>query len=297
MSMPCERAVPVFHQEMQRTIRDGKMALLGAGSWAAPLAIIDAPHGFAEETWMACLPETVLAIRLAGATIRSYRPECEGASSAGGVNTWLLHEGRSNYFKASGRARVGHVYLSDAITRRAAAALSDEGCRGAALPEELIFARCGDLDDLTRAYVSAGERSASRLEMEARALLLLERLLTFRGDRAPARGGLAPWQLRRTCEAMQAGLDKEIGLDMLADIAGCSPTHFSRAFKQSTGKSPFAWLLDCKMDHAKRLLADAHVPLTDVALAVGFSAQPQFTTAFKRSTGVTPGAWRREQLA
>ncbi len=58
------------------------------------------------------------------------------------------------------------------------------------------------------------------------------------------RGGLAPWQLKRACEAMEAHLDEDIGLDMLAGIAGCSPTHFSRAFKQSTGMPPFQWLLE-----------------------------------------------------
>lgn len=114
--------------------------------------------------------------------------------------------------------------------------------------------------------------------------------------RAPARGGLAPWQLTRTLEAMKAHLDEDISLDMLAGIAGCSPTHFSRAFKQSTGKPPFQWLLECRIERAKQLLADARMALAQVALAVGFAAQPQFTTAFKRVTGVTPGVWQRERI-
>lgn len=75
-----------------------------------------------------------------------------------------------------------------------------------------------------------------------------------------------------------------------------SPTHFSRAFKQSMGVPPFAWLLGRRIERAKDLLADPRVPLADVALAVGFAAQPQFTTAFRRVTGTTPGAWRRERL-
>ena len=114
--------------------------------------------------------------------------------------------------------------------------------------------------------------------------------------RGTARGGLAPWQLTRALEALEAHLGGDVGLDMLAAIAGCSPTHFSRAFKQSTGKPPFRWLLERRIARAKDLLAGGRMSFAEVALAVGFSAQPQFTTAFKRATGTTPGAWRRERL-
>ena len=112
----------------------------------------------------------------------------------------------------------------------------------------------------------------------------------------PKHGGLAPWQLRRACEAMEAHLEDDIGLDMLAGIAGCSPAHFSRAFKQSTGMPPFRWLLLRRIERAKALLCDPDIPLAEAALSVGFSAQPQFTTAFRRSTGMTPGAWRKQHL-
>jgi AraC family transcriptional regulator len=48
------------------------------------------------------------------------------------------------------------------------------------------------------------------------------------------RGGLAPKQLARVREAMDCHIDGDVTLSELAAEAGCSPTHFSRAFKQST---------------------------------------------------------------
>ena len=60
--------------------------------------------------------------------------------------------------------------------------------------------------------------------------------------------------------------------------------------------SPFNWLRALRIERAKELLASSTLPLAEIALAVGFSTQPEFTTAFKRATGVTPGAWRRERL-
>ena len=92
---------------------------------------------------------------------------------------------------------------------------------------------------------------------------------------------------------MRAKLDADVSLAEIANAVGLSETHFSRAFKQSTGCAPFAWLLQQRVEHAKALLVDVRAPLAQVALAVGFSAQPAFTTAFRRITGVTPGAWRR----
>lgn len=115
-------------------------------------------------------------------------------------------------------------------------------------------------------------------------------------DALRARGGLAPWQLKRACETMASQLDADLGLDDLAAIVGCSPTHFSRAFKQSTGLAPFHWLTERRIEKAKQLLEENRLPLAQIALAVGFSAQPQFTTAFGRATGMTPGAWRRQRL-
>ena len=105
--------------------------------------------------------------------------------------------------------------------------------------------------------------------------------------------GLAPWQLRRACKALSDLHAKELSVAMLAAAAGCSPTHFSRAFKASTGWPPFEWLLRRRIDRAKHLLRQKSRSLSDIALEVGFAAQPQFTTAFRRVTGVTPGRWRR----
>lgn len=123
---------------------------------------------------------------------------------------------------------------------------------------------------------------------------LIARSVLLGGKRPPeARGGLAGWQIRRACEAMDAHLDGDIGLVGLAGIVGLSPAHFSRAFKQSMGMPPSQWLLNRRVEKAKELLSDGTLGLAEIAQAVGFAAQPQFTTAFRRATGMTPGAWRR----
>ena len=109
----------------------------------------------------------------------------------------------------------------------------------------------------------------------------------------PPRGGLATWQLNRVEEMLAADLRGDISLVDLASRCNLSASHFARAFRQSTGLSPHQWLLQRRVDEAKRLLRDRRLSLSEVALACGFGDQSHFTRVFTRLTGSSPGAWRR----
>jgi AraC-like DNA-binding protein len=111
----------------------------------------------------------------------------------------------------------------------------------------------------------------------------------------PPRGGLAPWQMKRVEETLAADLEGDISLADLANDCGLSASHFSRAFRQSTGLSPHQWLLKRRVDMAKTLLPDRKLSLSEVALACGFSDQSHFTRVFARLAGISPGAWRRHR--
>ncbi len=136
-----------------------------------------------------------------------------------------------------------------------------------------------------------------KLLFQAEVLKVLSGLLELASAPAPARaaGGLSPLQLTRACDVIEANLQNDVTLTQLAASIGLSPTHFSRAFRQSTGVPPFVWLLQRRVERAKALLAQPDLSLARIALEVGFGAQPQFTTAFRRVTGVPPGAWRRDR--
>jgi AraC family transcriptional regulator len=107
------------------------------------------------------------------------------------------------------------------------------------------------------------------------------------------RGGLAHWQARRVKELMSESLSQEIPLSRLATECGLSVRHFARAFRHSTGTSPHRWLLKHRVDHARELLNDRALSLTDIALSCGFAHQSHFTRVFIAMAGVSPGAWRR----
>lgn len=106
------------------------------------------------------------------------------------------------------------------------------------------------------------------------------------------RGRLAPWQERRAKEFIDAHLSGDISVHLLAEVCRLSSSHFSRAFRESTGMSPHQWLLFRRVDKATDLLRDKALPLATVAVACGFADQSHFNRVFTRFAGVSPGRWR-----
>ncbi len=109
----------------------------------------------------------------------------------------------------------------------------------------------------------------------------------------PARGGLARWQVKRVTDYMLAHLERPIGLDELAALVKLSRYHFCTAFRLATGRTPYVRLTEQRMAHARLLLSDPHVSISEVALAVGYATPSAFTSAFHRIAGMTPSAFRR----
>jgi AraC family transcriptional regulator len=85
----------------------------------------------------------------------------------------------------------------------------------------------------------------------------------------------------------------DIPLATLAELARLSPYHFCRAFKQSFGMPPHRYHAHRRIERAKQLLANRELPVTAIALDIGFSDTSTFTAAFHRLTGQTPTSYRR----
>ena len=107
--------------------------------------------------------------------------------------------------------------------------------------------------------------------------------------------GLAPWQLRRVVEYLNAHLPKRVELAHLADLVGLSQAHFSRAFKASTGMAPYHWQLDARIRRAQALMIGTRASLDQVAEATGFADAVHLGRTFRKLTGATPAGWRRDR--
>jgi AraC family transcriptional regulator len=106
-------------------------------------------------------------------------------------------------------------------------------------------------------------------------------------------GGLSPMALRRAIERLRSDSDADVSLAALASEAGLSRFHFCRAFKESTGLSPHAWLRQYRLEQAMNMLRDTDESIVSVAAALGYSSQTAFAAAFRKLTGETPSDWRK----
>lgn len=120
--------------------------------------------------------------------------------------------------------------------------------------------------------------------------------LSIAKTRLRPRGGLASWQQRRVLEHLHTHLADELQLAQLAALTGLSTFHFARAFKQSTGSPPHAYIRALRGEKARRLLEETKLSVTEIAFEVGYDSAQALARAFRRETGVSPGEYRRQRL-
>ena len=105
--------------------------------------------------------------------------------------------------------------------------------------------------------------------------------------------GLSRSQLKQVIDYMRANLSQDLSILDLATLTGMSKSHFSRSFKQSVGIAPYQYLVQQRVERAKRLLKQRSLPISDIALDCGFANQTHLTKVFRQMTGTTPKAYQK----
>ncbi|MGF6488938.1 helix-turn-helix domain-containing protein [Pseudomonas frederiksbergensis] len=105
-------------------------------------------------------------------------------------------------------------------------------------------------------------------------------------------GGLSPWRETLAKQLILDHLGETLEVTELARACALSRSHFSRAFKCSTGLSPQDWIRRQRIARAKQLIQNTDLTLTQISLECGFCDQAHFSHIFTRSEGVSPFAWR-----
>lgn len=191
---------------------------------------------------------------------------------------------------------VINLFLDPLVVADVAAELWDaddvalcDGLRGGRDPEigDVALALSSLLDD---------PPAESRLNVEslvARLALALLRGYAVRAMKPLRTKALDARRLQRARRYVEDHLAEDFGLDAFAAAVGLTPVYFARAFKRSTGMTPFQYRQVRRVERAKRLLAGGTSPISEVAAAVGCADQAHLTRLFARLTGTTPARYRR----
>lgn len=156
------------------------------------------------------------------------------------------------------------------------------------------------IDYLGRLAVAEIEHGdvASPLQLDTIGTNLCVQLLRRAGEKRAdperlANGGLAPWQISRATRHISERLDETVTLARLAHEVGLSQYHFARAFKQSMGITPHRYLLRCRLERAKDLLANTDMLISDISATVGYAEPTQLSRLFRSELGTSPASYRR----
>jgi len=218
--------------------------------WVAPAALYTGFVGIDESAWT-ITSETVIALRLRGAAVVNHNRRVT-RTSAPDRDFALPPKGTPIQYLAHGTLKFGQVFLSDSLLDRASDSERLPAPSGR-LHDDLSFVQEKTVQALTSDYLRRAFDSrnpATSLEMEGRALLLVDCLLKLHEPRLAGvtsqTGGLSPRHLRRACDFIIEHFAEDIGLDALVMLRNLHIPIRSRCRRGWLWHRPnCAWPLRC----------------------------------------------------
>jgi transcriptional regulator GlxA family with amidase domain len=104
---------------------------------------------------------------------------------------------------------------------------------------------------------------------------------------------LTPGMRRKIEEYVEAHLDAQLSVERLADAAGMSCSHFTRAFRNVLKMTPHRYVMWRRLMRAQELIRSSEASLAEIALLTGFSDQSHLCRLFQLHLGETPSRYRR----
>lgn len=232
----------------------------------------------------------------------SYQKTPQGWKNGGGPDRFcLMPQASESTWDIRGDLSFVHLYCTDEHLKRVGEQIWDRSPAAITL-EEKSFASDAQITTLYRQFLLScdWQQPVNQLVLSSTSTLLLTHLIqhysTVQWRLPTVTGGLAPSVLRNVLAWIDASLSQPITLADLAAQAALSEYHFARMFRQSTGLAPHQYVMRRRMDNAEQLVRHTRLPLTDIALACGFSSASHFSNRFKQALGVTPSQLRASNL-
>ncbi|MFZ4397803.1 MAG: helix-turn-helix domain-containing protein, partial [Kiritimatiellia bacterium] len=149
-------------------------------------------------------------------------------------------------------------------------------------------------NDLTTRYPQAQTRTETSVDLKR----FFEET-DWRNKHAEAQTGKEgvekPLLVHVVSELVQQRSELPLTVKEIAAAARLTPNHFTTLFRQSTGVSFIEFLTEHRMTHAKELLLNPTLAISEIARRVGYEDPGYFTRLFRKKTRLSPRQWRNRQ--
>jgi AraC family carnitine catabolism transcriptional activator len=106
-------------------------------------------------------------------------------------------------------------------------------------------------------------------------------------------GSTVPATVRKAIQVMEEHLETALTIPQICRTIGLSQRQLDRLFLRFVRQSPAIYYRDIRLDRARGLVTQTEMPLSEVAVASGFSSQVHFSRAYRERFGIAP---RRDRL-
>lgn len=159
---------------------------------------------------------------------------------------------------------------------------------GGALLDDTPLRQC--ILDLARLIQ---DEAGSQIEQEYALYRIAARIQQLQGRYEENSCTARPDRLLREAQVyIRDNINRDLALDDISQAASLSKYHFLRLFRRQFGMTPHQYVLNCRINAARRALDDG-LPLNDVVHRYAFYDLSHFNRRFKRIYGMTPRQYQR----
>lgn len=92
---------------------------------------------------------------------------------------------------------------------------------------------------------------------------------------------------------IESNYNKDLSLTELSNLVFVSPYHLAHIFKQEVSVSPIQYLINCRINEAKKLLKYSNQSVSEIASSVGYPNSNYFNLLFTKMVGKNPGKYKK----
>lgn len=219
---------------------------------------------------------------------------------AGGIH--LISPGVDFGINLTGTIESVHVYVRRSIIEEVALDMVDGDPSRLEIPSSIVeadMALHSLIDASAHAVESESTGSSMFADYLARAIAaqLIRSYSNAKlkgGGRMSAHSSMSS-ALSDAVDYMNSNIDSAIKLADIAEVTNRSPSHVARMFRTELGMPPHRYLINLRVEKARRLLEKTSMSIAEIAYECGFAHQEHLTRLFRRHSETTPAAYRRSK--